>query len=110
MSHCPEADLNIANPVGPSNAIHSPICLTPGGGAEKLMGTVIPLLLSAAAVISFFMLLWGGVQYITSGGSEENVAKAKGKIMYAIIGLAVSFLSLVIFMVLGNILGFKLII
>lgn len=104
------SDLNISNPTGPTNTIRSPICIDPQGGAAKIMGTVIPLLLIAAVIISFFMLLWGGIQYTTSGGSEENIAKAKGRIIYAIIGLVVSFLSLVIFMVLGNILGFKLII
>lgn len=108
MSHCPSADLNIYNPNGPTNAIHSPVCVSPDGGAAKLMGTIIPLLLITTAVLAFLMLLWGGVQYITSGGNQENVQKAKGKIMYAIIGLVVSFLSLVAFRIIGNLVGFNL--
>lgn len=105
---CQNAALNITSPDGGSSQINSPICIEPNGALGKVMGTVLPLLFIAAAVLSLFMLLWGGIQYITAGGSEENTQKARAKITYAIIGLVVSMSSLVVFKILSSVLNFKL--
>jgi len=48
-------------------------------------------------IISYLMgLVYGGILYMTSGGSEERVKQAKNVITYAIIGLVVAILSYIL--------------
>jgi TRAP-type C4-dicarboxylate transport system permease small subunit len=44
-----------------------------------------------AALIFFFMLVWGGVQYITAGGDKAQTEAARGRITAALIGLVIVF-------------------
>lgn len=53
-------------------------------------------LLGIAGTLCMVMLVVGGIFYITSGGNEERIETGKKTITYAIIGLAVILLSLVI--------------
>ena len=48
------------------------------------------VLLIVAALSTFFYLLWGGIEYITSGGNQEKTKTAKDKITQALIGLAIT--------------------
>lgn len=47
-------------------------------------------------LISVFMLIFGGLKYITSGGESSGVSGAKNTILYAVIGLVVVALAQVI--------------
>lgn len=49
--------------------------------------------LGIVALIAIIMLIYGGIRYITSGGDSKKVTDAKNTILYAIIGLIISFLS-----------------
>ena len=42
-----------------------------------------------AGVITCIMIVWGGIQYITSTGNPQGVAKAKNTILYSAIGLII---------------------
>ena len=42
-----------------------------------------------SAVIALVFLVWGGVQWLTSGGDKANTEKAQQRITAAIIGLAI---------------------
>ena len=53
-------------------------------------------LMYAVAVISVVMIIFGGIRYATSGGNAEKVKSAKNTILYAVVGLAVALLALVI--------------
>lgn len=58
-----------------------------------------------AALLAVIILIWNGIQYILSGGDEGKVDKATKGITYAIIGLILCFISiLVISFILENIL------
>lgn len=103
-----KSSINVIGEDGTSQTVNSPVCIPDGPKGAGVITIVVSLLLIFAALASLFMLLWGGVQYITSGGNPEQVAKARGRIMYAVIGLTLAFLSLVIFKVLGGIIGFQL--
>lgn len=46
------------------------------------------LALILGSVITFIYLVWGGIQWITSGGNQEAAKSAKEKITDAIMGLA----------------------
>lgn len=77
--------------------------LGPGGGIDNRFNTLagltpqsllvlgVNVLLGSAGIIAFFMLLWGGVQWILSGGDKEGVEKARKRITGALIGLAIVF-------------------
>ena len=52
--------------------------------------------LGVIAIVSIIMLIYGGVRYIISGGDSKKVTDAKNTVLYAIIGLVISFLAFAI--------------
>jgi hypothetical protein len=74
----------------------------PGGTpvANKTLTQVITsaleFLLSIIGVLSILMLVVGGVMYMTSAGDQGRAETAKNTIKFAIVGLIVAILSLVI--------------
>lgn len=46
-----------------------------------------------AAFLAFYFLLWGAFQYILAKGNKENLAKARARITWALVGLLVVFLA-----------------
>jgi len=81
----------------------------PAGFAADL-GTVITTALSfvmgIAVLLVFFYLIWGGIQWITSGGEKGKTEEARNKITTAVIGLIVLAASYAILKVALSILGF----
>ncbi len=102
---CANSDIVGQTSTGENATIQSPVCVD---SPAQLFGTVISLLLIASAVITFLMLILGGIQYITSAGDPEKAARAKGRLTFAIIGLTISFLALVIFKIISNIVGISI--
>ena len=50
----------------------------------------IQIILIVASVSTFIYLLWGGLEYTTSGGEQDKIKSAKSKISQAIIGLTIT--------------------
>ena len=46
-------------------------------------------ILPIAFGVALIMIIWGGIMYMTAGGSEDKVTKARKAIMWAMIGLAI---------------------
>lgn len=46
-----------------------------------------------AAFLAFYYLVWGAFQYILAGGKKEELAKARQRISWALVGLIVVFLA-----------------
>ncbi len=65
---------------------------TPGA----LIGNIIKTLMGVVGVVAVLMIVWGGVMYMTSAGSDEKIGTAKKIITGAIIGLVISILAYVI--------------
>jgi len=65
---------------------------TPG----QLIGNIVKTLMGVVGVVAVLMIVWGGVMYMTSAGSEERIGTAKKIITGAIIGLVISLLAYVI--------------
>lgn len=57
----------------------------------KLISNAISLLMIVAAIATFFYLVWGGLEWITSGGEKAGTEAAKSKITNAFIGLIIVF-------------------
>lgn len=52
---------------------------------SKLVG----LALIVAAILVFIYLVWGGLQWITSGGDKGKTEEARNRITAALVGLAI---------------------
>lgn len=71
------------------------IDVEPRGDIDKIknIGDLISAAIGAAFLIAFLlvfvMLVWGGIQWITSGGDKENTQKARDRITHALVGLAI---------------------
>lgn len=68
-------------------------------GANKDPDFVTSLLTQAfiwMGIIAVIMMIWGGIQYITSTGNASNLQKAKSTILYAAIGLLIVIFAAVI--------------
>jgi TRAP-type C4-dicarboxylate transport system permease small subunit len=57
---------------------------------------VINIISWIVGIVSVVMIIWGGFQYITSGGNDTKVTSAKNTILYAIIGLVIVALAQII--------------
>jgi len=62
-----------------------------------------------AGALSVFFIFIGGISFILSGGQEEKIKQAVSTIRYAIIGLIVTLLAVVIIQVIGRIFGLDVI-
>lgn len=56
----------------------------------QTIGTLVSIVLSFVGAIFFIYIVIAGLQWMTAGGEEEKVEKAKTRIMNAIVGLAVT--------------------
>ena len=56
---------------------------------ETLVGEIIAVVLSFLGVVFLILMIYGGFLWMTAGGSEQQVEKAKKLITAAIIGLIV---------------------
>ncbi len=57
---------------------------------------IVNALLILAAIAAIVFIIIGGVRYITAQGDEDAVAQAKNTLIYAIVGIIVILLALVI--------------
>ena len=53
-----------------------------------VIASVIQALLGFIGMIFFILILWGGFEWMTSGGNEQKIESAKKRIVNASIGLA----------------------
>jgi hypothetical protein len=72
---------------------------------SRLLTQLLNMVLLLAALLVFAYLVWGGVQWITSGGDKGKTEEARNKITAAIIGLAVLAASYAIFRLVISFLG-----
>lgn len=84
----------------------------PTGGLStvvKTLGLGISYLLIAAILLALFFLIWGGFDWMMSGGNKQKLEQARQKIFYAVIGLVVVLLAFFIINVMGNLFGINLV-
>jgi|RifCSP19_3_1023858.scaffolds.fasta_scaffold84026_2 hypothetical protein len=55
---------------------------------EPIVANIIKSVVTLGGIALFAMLVFGGIQYLTSGGDPEGIQKAKHTLTYAIIGIA----------------------
>lgn len=57
----------------------------------KLIPAIINLVLVVGAVVFMLVLFWGAISWITSGGDKTAIESARGRVIAAIVGLAILF-------------------
>ncbi|MBI4008684.1 hypothetical protein HY357_00450 [Candidatus Roizmanbacteria bacterium] len=81
----------------------------PPGSPTDLGATIarlINLFLIVAGLAILIYMLWGGFDWVTSGGEKEKVEKARNKITNAVIGIFIVIIALTLFNVIaGNVLN-----
>jgi hypothetical protein len=55
-----------------------------------IVAAVIEILLRLASLAAIAMIVWGGIQYITSQGEPDRTTKARNTIVNALIGLVIA--------------------
>ena len=72
------------------------------------ISNILTVAFAVAILVVLVMLIWGAFEWITSGGDKETVGKARGRIINALIGLAVLAIAYALTRVAGTFLGFNL--
>ena len=70
-----------------------------------LINRGIAYALIIAGILSVIFIFYGGISFILSGGQEEKIKQAVSTIRYAIIGLIVTILSVIIVNAVGRFIG-----
>ena len=76
------------------------------GNIADVINVIIKLVYPSAGVLLLIYLIWGGFEYMSSGGEPEKVTNAQNKIKYAIIGVTLLAFSFLIVRIATYILGF----
>lgn len=74
---------------------------------KDIVGTVITSVLGLMGVIFLILAIYGGFKWMTAGGNEESVEKAKKTLINAIIGLVVVLASYALTRFIVQVLGDK---
>lgn len=75
---------------------------------QKFLVNFIKLSFVIASVVFLFMLVWGGIEYITAGGEKEKVGNAWKKITHALIGICILLATYAIFKLVNLIFGINI--
>ena len=87
---CDASDLSVSSGANCAQGDNTPTDLVGTGG---IFTTIVNIMLFVVGAVAVIMLIIGGIRYVTSGGSQENVTAAKNTILYAIIGIVVALLA-----------------
>lgn len=74
----------------------------------EFIGNLLTTALGLASIILLVWIVWGGVEWIISGGEKQAVENARNRITNGIIGMIIVALAIAIFMFIGEILGINL--
>lgn len=73
-----------------------------------LVSAFLRLVLVAAALIFFAFLVWGGIEWILSGGDKGGTEKARNRITSALVGLVIVFAAWAIAQLVGVFFGINI--
>lgn len=86
--------------------IKQPASGTNGSGLSKFIWrivlNVIDMALQVVAYAAFAFIIYGGFKYLTSSGQSDKTTAARKTIMNAVVGLVISFFSVVIVKIVAN--------
>ncbi|MBP6976243.1 hypothetical protein KBB42_01460 [Candidatus Dojkabacteria bacterium] len=62
-------------------------------GIVQFIGTVLDFVIGFSAIVAVIMIIYGGYNFIMSGGDSEKISKGGKAITAAVVGLAIVFLA-----------------
>jgi hypothetical protein len=71
----------------------------------SVVNAILTIVYPIGGIILFFIIAWGGFDFMTSQGNAEKIKSAKAKITSGIIGYALLALSYIVVKVIANILA-----
>lgn len=75
--------------------------------ANQILNNLVNVFIAVGGLIFFFMLLFGGIRFMTAGGDPKNSESARKTITNAIIGLLIVVSAFLVTTVLGELLGIE---
>lgn len=72
---------------------------------NQAISSVMNLVFFFALILVLIYLVWGGIQWITSGGDKAGTEAARGKITGAIVGIIIVSVAFAIYTILLNFVG-----
>lgn len=102
------ADVGTINIQQPKDTSGKIIGLPGDTPINTIFQNAITIIFIGAAILVLIMLIVGAFQWILSGGDKEAVGKARGRIINALIGLAILALAFVILTVVGKLVNVDL--
>lgn len=89
--------LDIINTVAATTITPPDISSLPQTSADQnRIQIVLNVVFAVLGAISVVMVIIGGIKYAASQGDPQAIAKAKGTIIYAVVGLVVAILAVAI--------------
>ncbi len=85
------------------------LALLPQGYAHNLttlLTGVLSLLIAVVSLLVFVYLIWGGIEWITSGGDKAKTDQARSKIISALVGVIIIAASYAVLQIMLRFLGF----
>ena len=56
----------------------------------QMVGQIVRITLSFVGAIFFILIIYSGIQWMTAGGNEDKVTKARTRLINAAVGLAIT--------------------
>ncbi len=78
------------------------------GGFSILLGNLMSAAMVVAVILVLAFLLWGGIEWITSGGDKGKMESARNKISNAIVGIIILAAVTALFTLVQQFLGIDL--
>jgi hypothetical protein len=73
----------------------------------QIISTGVKTAIVIGAIIFFVFLIWGGIQWLSSGGDKTAVQQARDRLTHAIIGLIILALSWAVWIFVLSLLGIE---
>jgi hypothetical protein len=68
----------------------------------KVLDSVLRVALVLALIFAVIMIAWAGISYILFGQEENSRKKATSRLMYAVVGLVIAFMSWIVVLFVAN--------
>ncbi len=91
--------------INPKTADFQPLT---GLTISGIISGLISLILIVVTLVFFFMLILGGLKWMTANGDEKAVGSARSQITNALIGLAIVFVTWAIIRLVGILFGINI--
>lgn len=85
-----------------------PIGAPPVGELGNIIGNALTLVIIVASLLTVGYLIWGGIEWLTSGGEKASYEAARNRITHAFLGLGIVVGAYLIIKIVEGVLGIKI--